>query len=277
LYRIAEFDGKNFDDEYPRFLGIAFVEKRYIVLLDANNNKIKKCTLLGEVLKCLTLEKRPNRISRINDEQIAIFYENDTQISIVDSKLFMIDVWSISSLRDDEVIKGITAISTSEMIITTNGGKEHPRMIKIKLVNDKNQQIVNWIEKDKENLFFEMPRRATTTPDKSKVIVADENDRRLILLDGNGNLTQAKKKWNRCLYNVRGMAATNERVYIAASNKITTLDLEDERFDVHETPLIKFPSDVSHTRAVALDFSGKFLAVTQASDNEEIVRVFYIP
>jgi len=229
--------------------------------------------MFGEIIQHKKLPKRPNRISRVDDTHVAIIYENDVDILILETGSFTQSVIK-PPLKEGEVIKGITALSSTEIFIATNGGKDNPRIMKL-IQNEGKIKILNSIDKVTEKNVFEMPRRITATPDKSKIIVADENDRRIILLDREGNIINAQEKWNERLYNVRGMAASNEAVFIAACNGITTANFKN--LEVHNIPLIKFPSDVYHTRAVALDQNGKYLVISQAIDDSEIVRVFVMP
>jgi hypothetical protein len=51
--------------------------------------------------------------------------------------------------------------------------------------------------------------RLLTKSNSDDIFIVDENDRRLICLDRNGNTLFAQDKWNRNLHNVRGIASGN--------------------------------------------------------------------
>jgi hypothetical protein len=62
--------------------------------------------------------------------------------------------------------------------------------------------------------------RRLTKSNSNHMFIADENDRRLIWLDRNGNKLFAQHKWNRNLYNVRGIASGNSKIYAAVNNAV---------------------------------------------------------
>jgi hypothetical protein len=62
--------------------------------------------------------------------------------------------------------------------------------------------------------------RRLTKSNRDDIFIADENDRRLIWLDRNGNTLFAQDKWNRNLHNVRGIASGNSKIYAAVNNAV---------------------------------------------------------
>ncbi|OWF37976.1 uncharacterized protein LOC110466839 [Mizuhopecten yessoensis] len=287
IFRVSEIEGVFKDEEEgsQRYLGVSFTGDGYLLVLDADNKCLKKVTIMGRPIKKLPFKKMPNRLSRIDDDHVAMIYRDTFEILIIDTKAMTIE--DTREIRDEQcnktILKGITAIDRDTMIVTVSGDK---CSLNIALV--RKEKILSKIITDPDGNEFSMPRRLSRV-DKNTVVVADENDRRLALVHHDANSEQplkvefAQSRWNKDLYNVRGLAAHAETVYVAACNGVNTFDVDGRALS--KQPLITFRSNVIHTRALALYCSPstqrKYLAVSLAEQKDgkpvkDVVKVFDI-
>ena len=154
--------------------------------------------------------------------------------------------------------------------------------------------------------------RRLTKSNSNYIFIADENDRRLIWLDRNGNTLFAQQKWNRNLYNVRGITSGNSKIYAAVNNSVvvfkyvcksrsssvdynTPLSSQSSSVSHDTTPssqsssvchamqysiddeairLIKFQRPIDHNRAICLDYSEQYLALSQVINGKDRIRIF---
>jgi hypothetical protein len=172
--------------------------------------------------------------------------------------------------------------------------------------------------------------RRLTKSNRDDIFIADENDRRLIWLDKNGNTLCEQDKWNRNLHNVRGIASGNNRIYAAVNNAVVVFNYEsksrsspsqsssrghdtlsssssptvghdtssssqsscvghdtssptkcssvgcDTNYSIEKEAirLIKFQRPIDHNRAICLDSSEKYLALSQVINGKDTIRVF---
>jgi hypothetical protein len=280
--------------------------------------KVKFLSVLGNV--CIDgytfsdLNKRPNRLSKINEASFALIYENNLDIAIfniIDKDLILTSTLKVDSCVN--CIKSLVAFSDKHFLIT-NGSHCFSFM---------NDRVIE-TPTDKSTAMS-LARRLTKF-DSNNIFIADENDRRLIWLDINGNTLFAQDKWNRNLYNVRGIASGKSKIYAAVNNAVVTFkyvcksrsssvchdtpspsqssslghDTPSSRqssFVGHDTPsstqgyssvghdthystdkeairLIKFQRPIDHNRAICLDYSEQYLALSQVIHGKDRIRIF---
>ena len=91
--------------------------------------------------------------------------------------------------------------------------------------------------------------RRLTKSNSDDIFIVDENDRRLIWLDRNGNTLFAQDKWNRNLHNVRGIASGNSKIYAAVNNAVVVFKYackSRSSFVCHDTPSPSQSSSLGH-------------------------------
>ena len=91
IFRVADFECPRTegDDKDHRILDMCFIRRDtrpHLIIIDADNMKVKFLSVLGNV--CIdghtfsNLNKRPNRLSKINEDSFALIYENNLDIAI---------------------------------------------------------------------------------------------------------------------------------------------------------------------------------------------------
>ena len=296
--------------------------RTHLIIIDADNMKIKFVSVLGNV--CIDgytfseSDERPNRLSKINEDSFALIYENKLDIAIfniTNNNLVLTNTLKVDSCVN--CIKSLVAVTDKHFLIT-NGSHC------FSFIND------SVIEKPTDESTLMSLARRLTKSNKDEIFIADENDRRLIWLDRNGNTLCEQVKWNRNLHNVRGIASGNNRIYAAVNNAVVVFNYEcksrsspsqssslghdtpssspsptvghdtpsssQSSFVGHDTPsstqyssvghdthysidkeaiqLIKFKRPIDHNRAICLDYSQQYLALSQVINGKDRIRVF---
>lgn len=279
-YRVADFEcfKTHDDDENPRILDMCYVKingKSNLVMIDADNMKIKMVSIFGDsIWNAYTFsgqEQRPNRLSKINDTNLAIIYENKLTIALFQYKDNDEGFILTKNLTVDgkiEHIKGFIA-HTENYFLLTNGSA---------CFVFEGEQLKG---QDKPP-NMSLARRFARPIVNNSVFIADENDRRLIWLDNNGEVLYEQQKWNRGLYNVRGIAADHSKIYAAVNNAVMCFNYRLDNMS-KTTPhsiqekadrLIWFQSPVDHNRAICLDNTGQYLCLSQVIDEKDNIRIF---
>jgi hypothetical protein len=217
IFRVADFECPRTEggDKDPRILDMCFIRRDtrpHLIIIDADNMKVKFLSVLGNV--CIdgytfsNLNERPNRLSKINEDSFALIYENNLDIAIfniTNKDLTLNNILKVDSCVN--CIKGLVAFSDKHFLIT-NGSHCFSFM---------NDRVIE-TPTDKSPAMS-LARRLTKS-NSDDIFIADENDRRLIWLDRNGNTLFAQDKWNRNLHNVRGIASGNNKIYAAVNNAV---------------------------------------------------------
>ena len=345
IFRVADFECPRTegDTKDPRILDMCFIRRDtrpHLIIIDADNMKIKFLSVLGnECIDGYLFLHRPNRLSKINEDSFALIYENNLDIAIfdIDNKAIRLrNTLKIHSCVNS--IKSLVAFSDTNFLIT-NGSHCFSYI---------NNRVIE-TPTDKSTAMS-LARRLTKS-NSNHIFIADENDRRLIWLDRNGNTLFAQDKWNRNLYNVRGIASGNSKIYAAVNNAVVvfkyvcksrsssvghdtpsssqssslghdtpssspsptvghdtpsssqsssvdhdTPSSSQSSFVGHDTPsstqyssvdhdtqysvdkeairLIKFQRPIDHNRAICLDYSEQYLALSQVINGKDRIRVF---
>jgi hypothetical protein len=171
--------------------------------------KVKLLSVLGnECIDGYTFSRRPNRLSKINKDSFALIYENKLDIAIfdIDNKAIRLR----NTLKIDSSVKRIrslVAFSDTQFLITN--GSHCFSFIKDRVIETPTDKPT----------AMSLARRLTKS-NSNHIFIADENDRRLIWLDIHGNTLFEQDKWNRNLYNVRGIASGNSKIYAAVNNAV---------------------------------------------------------
>jgi hypothetical protein len=212
IFRVADFECPRTegDTKDPRILDMCFIRRDtrpHLIIIDADNMKVKFLSVLGnECIDGYTFAHRPNRLSKISEDSFALIYENNLDIAIFDIDNKAIRLRNILKV-DSRVnsIKSFVAFSDTHFLIT-NGSHC------FSFINDR------VIETPTDKSTAMSLARRLTKSNSNHIFIADENDRRLIWLDRNGNTLFAQDKWNRHLCNVRGIASGNSKIYAAVNN-----------------------------------------------------------
>ena len=203
--------------------------------------KVKFLSVLGNV--CIdgftfsNLNKRSNRLSKINENSFALIYENNLDIAIfniIDKDLILTSTLKVDSCVN--CIKILVAFSDKHFLIT-NGTHCFSFM---------NDRVIE-TPTDKSPAMS-LARRLTKS-NSDDIFIVDENDRRLIWLDRNGNTLFAQDKWNRNLHNVRGIASGNSKIYAAVNNAVVVFKYackSRSSFVCHDTPSPSQSSSLGH-------------------------------
>ena len=335
IFRVADFECPRTegDDKDPRILDMCFIRRDtrpHLIIIDADNMKVKFLSVLGNV--CIdgytfsNLNERPNRLSKINEDSFALIYDNNLDIAIfniTNKDLTLNNILKVDSCVN--CIKGLVAFSDKHFLIT-NGSHCFSFM---------NDRVIE-TPTDKSTAMS-LARRLTKS-NSDDIFIADEDDRRLIWLDINGNTLFAQDKWNRNLHNVRGITSGNSKIYAAVNNAVVvfkyvcksrsssvchdtpspsqssslvhdtpssspsptvghdTPSSSQSSFVGHDTPsstqyssvghdthysidkeairLIKFQRPIDHNRAICLDYSDQYLALSQVIHGKDRIRIF---
>ena len=327
IFRVADFECPRTegDNKDPRILDMCFIGRNtelHLIIIDADNMKVKFLSILGnECIDGYTFSnrnERPNRLSKINEDSFALIYENNLDIAIFD--IIDKDLKLTGTVKVDSrvhCIKGLVAFSDKHFLLT-NGSDCFSFMndVDMKMFTDKSPAM-------------SLARRLTKS-NRDDIFIADENDRRLIWLDENGNTLCEQDKWNRNLHNVRGIASGNNRIYAAVNNAVVVFNYEsksrsspsqsssrghdtlsssssptvghdtssssqsscvghdtssptkcssvgcDTNYSIEKEAirLIKFQRPIDHNRAICLDSSEKYLALSQVINGKDTIRVF---
>ena len=297
IFRVADFECPRTegDDKDPRILDMCFIRRDtrpHLIIIDADNMKVKFLSLLGNECidehKFSNLNERPNRLSKISEDSFALIYENNLDIGIfkiVDKRLKLTNTLKVDSCVN--CIKSLVAFSDKHFLIT-NGSDCFSFMndVDMKMSTDKSPAM-------------SLARRLTKA-NMDAIFIADENDRRLIWLDRNGNTLCEQDKWNRNLHNVRGIASGNSKLYAAVNNAVVVFNYDpssssqsslghdtssptkcssvgcDTNYSIEKEAirLIKFQRPIDHNRAICLDYSEKYLALSQVINGKDTIRVF---
>ena len=335
IFRVGDFECPRTEggDKDPRILDMCFIRRDtrpHLIIIDADNMKVKFVSVLGNV--CIdgytfsNLNERPNRLSKINEDSFALIYENNLDIAIfniIDKDLILTRTLKVDSRVN--CIKSLVAFSDKHFLITNGSHCFSVLKDMVMAPTDKSQTM-------------SLARRLTKS-NSNHIFIADENDRRLIWLDRNGNTLFAQDKWNRNLYNVRGIASGNSKIYAAVNNAVVvfkyvcksrlssvchdtpspsqssslghdtpssspsptvghdTPSSSQSSFVGHDTPsstqgyssvghdthysidkeairLIKFQRPIDHNRAICLDYSEQYLALSQVINGKDRIRIF---
>ena len=246
IFRVADFacPRTEGDTKDSRILDMCFIRRDtrpHLIIIDADNMKVKFLSVLGNV--CIdghtfsNLNKRPNRLSRINEDSFALIYENNLDIAIfniIDKDLILTRTVKVDSRVNS--IKSLVAFSDTYFLIT-NGSH---------CFSCNNDRVIE-TPTDKSTAMS-LARRLTKS-NSNHMFIADENDRRLIWLDRNGNKLFAQHKWNRNLYNVRGIASGNSKIYAAVNNAVVVFKYVCKSWSSsvgHDTPYSSQSSSLGH-------------------------------
>ncbi|XP_069113839.1 uncharacterized protein [Argopecten irradians] len=169
VFRVSEVDGKFQDEMSPRYLGISFTGDGHLVLLDADNSCLKKMTILGFPIKKMPFEEMPNRLSRVDDDHVAlIFWDTYKILTINTAKMEIEGIREIEKQGVKATLKGITALDKDTMVVTSSGQKCSLNIGLVQKTNIQQSEIVEDLDGNK----FSMPRRLTKL-DQRTIAIAD--------------------------------------------------------------------------------------------------------
>jgi len=171
IFRVADFECPRTegDNKDTRILYMCFIRRdTHLIIIDADNMKVKFLSVLGD--ECIDgytfshLNKRPNRLSKINEDSFALIYENNLDIAIFD--IINKDLILTSTLKVDSdvnCIKSLVAFSDKHFLITN--GSHCFNFIK----------DIGMTPTDKSPTMS-LARRLTKS-NSNHIFLADENDR----------------------------------------------------------------------------------------------------
>ncbi|CAC5362548.1 unnamed protein product [Mytilus coruscus] len=253
---------------------MCFVEHKnelYLVYIDADNKKIVRQNIIPEKdRKEGLLKKQPNRLSKINDEAVAVIYKKGLEVLIFNVKEMKeektLKISEQNILESHNGIQGILALSENNFILSD---KMHLCVLQV----NENEPIVKKLLLENK-VEFDTARRLThafTSDGKKDIIfIADENDKRITSItipphneekeSIAGHLIMQQIDHNRGLQNVRAIVATQSRIYAATSAGISVFSHNKGCFKNWESRssfgqnsegykmLLEYKEHVEHTR-----------------------------
>lgn len=270
-----------------RILDICFVEHNNelcLVYIDADNKKIVRQNIIpGKDRKDCLLKEQPNRLSKIDDETVAVIYKKRLEVLIFNVKEMKgektIKMSEQHILDSSSGIQGILALSENNFILSD---KMHLCVLKM----NENGPIVKKLDFENK-VEFDTARRLThaVTSDGKKdiIFIADENDKRITSItippqneekeSIAGHLIMPQKDHNRGLQNVRAIVATQSRIYAATSAGISVFRHNRGYFDnCVDQPafgqnskdykmLVEYNKHVEHTRSLCIHTSREYIYI----------------
>ena len=278
VFRVCEFNCsvEKQDVNAPNIIDICFVKDDNILVLDQDNMCLKLYSFFGQFEESIRLKFPPKRMARIDDESVAVTYKDRVVIDILDLSRSTTSIETLdftSTVGTDDQIRGVAALSRSCIFFDT---VKYPAKIYIwesgtvtkLLEKDSNGALLNSIKR------MACPLSPSAGSDSEEVVMGDQNSKCLLCFDKKGQISFMQGKHNKGLYNLRGVAAFGDHVYVAANRGINRFSFKDQ-FKAYTT-IVEFREDVYHMRGVAIDKTGTFLAVSNAYKNTDGIRVFRI-
>ena len=125
IFRVADFECPRTegDDKDHRILDMCFIRRDtrpHLIIIDADNMKVKFLSVLGnECIDGYTFAHRPNRLSKINEDSLALIYENNLDIAIFDIVNKAIRLRNTLKVHSRvNSIKSLVAFSDTHFLIT---------------------------------------------------------------------------------------------------------------------------------------------------------------
>lgn len=266
----------------------------FIVYIDADNKHIVRQNIMDETdTKIHVLDMQPNRLSKINDETIAVIYKKRLEVLVFNVKDMKKDESKSFTISENDIleshngIQGILALSEFLFILSN---KMHLYVCLVTGHIPKVEKIPF-----KNMLEFDTARRLTHafTSDGAKdvVFIADENDKNITSFDlslikqwngEKGSIAEVvfkqQKDHNRRLQNVRGIAADQSFIYAATSAGISVFKHDKGLFpDSNEyEKLVEYEHHVEHTRGLCLQyFQGcLYVGLSCVIKEKDVILVF---
>ena len=278
VFRVSEFNCavEKEDSKAPNIIDICFVKDNNILVLDQDNMCLKLYSFFGQFEESIRLKCPPKRMTRIDDDSVAVTYKNRVVIDVLDLRRSTAPIETLdftSAVGTDDQIRGVAALSRSCIFF---GTVKYPAKIYIW----KSGTVIKLLEKDFNGALLNSVKRmacpftTSTGSEAENVVIGDQNSKCLLCLDKKGKISFMQEKHNKGLYNLRGVAAIGDHVYVAANRGINRFSFKDQ-FKTYTT-IVEFREDVYHMRGVAIDKTGTFLAVSNAYRDTDGIRVFRI-
>lgn len=276
---------------------MCFIEHKdvlFIVYIDADNKHIVRQNIMDETdTKIHVLDMQPNRLSKINDETIAVIYKKRLEVLVFNVKDMKKEESKSFTISENDILEshnGIQGILAMSEILFILSNKMH---LYVCLVTGKNPKVEKL---PLENMLeFDTARRLThaITSDGAEdvVFIADENDKNITSFDlslikqwngEKGSIAEVvfkqQKDHNRGLQNVRGIAADHSFIYAATSAGISVFKHDKGLFpDSNDyEKLVEYEQHVEHTRGICLQyFQGyRYVGLSCVINQQDVILVF---
>lgn len=280
-----------------RILDMCFIENQdnlFLVYIDADNKHIVRQNIKDETdTEIYVLNMQPNRLSKINDETIAVIYKKRLEVLVFNVKDMKEEKTKSFKISENDILEshnGIQGILALSEILFIMSNKMHLYVCLVTGYKPKVEKL------PLENMLeFDTARRLThaITSDGAKdvVFIADENDKNITSIDlslikqwdgEKGSIAEVvfrqQKDHGRDLQNVRGIAADQSLIYAATSAGISVFKHDNGLFPDSNKyiKIVEYEQHVEHTRGLCLQyFQGyPYVGLSCVIKQKDVILVF---